>query len=81
MPLTQEQIEKAKEAVQLAIASLIARNPFLGMLLRKTWIYISDCNDTAFTDGLKIILCYNYFMNLGNDIVVDNRKQVFVLVH
>ena len=81
MPLTQKQVEEVRQAVQNAMASIIVKNPFLGMLLKKTWIYAEDCKDTAYTDGLKIVLCYDWFTNIGKDSVWGARNQAFVLLH
>jgi predicted metal-dependent peptidase len=79
--LTPKQIEEVKQAVKNAIASIIAKNPFLGMLLVKTWIYVEDCKDTAYTDGLKIVLCYDWFTKIGREPTWGARNQAFVLLH
>jgi predicted metal-dependent peptidase len=79
--LTKEQVEEVKKAVQSAMSSLMLSNPFLGILLRKTWIYVEDCSDTAYTDGLKIVVCYNWFANLGRDVANGPRNQTYVLLH
>jgi len=81
MPLTPKQVEEVKQAVQSAIASIIVKNPFLGMLLRKTWIYVEDCKDTAYTDGLKIVLCYDWFTKIGREPTWGARNQAFTLLH
>jgi predicted metal-dependent peptidase len=81
MPLTPNQVEEVKQAVQSAIASIIVKNPFLGMLLRKTWVYVEDCKDTAYTDGLKIVLCYDWFTKIGREPTWGARNQAFVLIH
>jgi predicted metal-dependent peptidase len=81
MPLTQKQVEEVKQAVQNAMASIIVKNPFLGMLLRKTWIYVEDCKDTAYTNGLSIVLCYDWFSKIGKEPTWGARNQAFVLLH
>jgi predicted metal-dependent peptidase len=81
MPLTPKQVDEIKQAVQNAMSSIIVKNPFLGMLLRKTWIYVEDCRETAYTDGLNIVLCYDWFTKIGRDPVWGARNQAFVLIH
>jgi predicted metal-dependent peptidase len=81
MPLTPKQVEEVKQVVKNAITSIIAKNPFLGMLLTRTWIYAEDCKDTAYTDGLKIVLCYDWFTKIGRDPVWGAKNQSFVILH
>jgi predicted metal-dependent peptidase len=81
MPLTESQIKEIRDAVQGVISILVMDNPFLGLLLRKTWIYVEDCGGTAYTDGLKIIICYDWFSKLGRDVANGGKNQMFVLLH
>jgi len=76
-------IERIRQDVQNAIALVMTKNPFLGILLKKTWIYVEDCDSTAYTDGLKIVLCYDWFTRIGRDREwgPGPRSQVFVLLH
>jgi len=80
MTLTKEQVEEIRKAVQEAIAGIMVKNPFLGMLLKKTWIFVEDCDDTAFTDGLKIVVCYRWFSQIGKQ-MHGARNQSFTLLH
>jgi predicted metal-dependent peptidase len=81
MPLTEGQIKEIRDAVQGVISILVMDNPFLGLLMRKTWIYVEDCDGTAYTDGLKIVLCYGWFSKLGRDVANGGKNQMFVLLH
>lgn len=83
MGLNPSNIERIRQDVQNAIALVMTKNPFLGLLLKKTWIYVEDCDGTAYTDGLKIVLCYDWFTRIGRDREwgPGPRSQVFVLLH
>jgi predicted metal-dependent peptidase len=81
MPLTESQVEEIRNAVQGVISILVMDNPFLGLLLRKTWVFVEDCGGTAYTDGLKIVLCYDWFSKLGRDVANGGKNQMFVLLH
>jgi predicted metal-dependent peptidase len=79
--LTEGQVKEIRDAVQGVISILVMDNPFLGLLLRKTWIYVEDCRGTAYTDGLKIVVCYDWFSKLGRDVANGGKNQMFVLLH
>ena len=69
-------LSKVREAVKSAIAALMAEEPFLGLLLKRTWIYAdTETNAIAYADKLSIYLNPDKFISL------DPREQVFTLVH
>jgi len=57
------------------IAAVIVSNPFLGLLLKRTWIFTSDDVPTAATNGLTIIVNEKFFSSLSN------TEKAFVLLH
>jgi predicted metal-dependent peptidase len=65
-----------REKVKNIITSLMISDPFLGILLKRTWIYSTkDENSIAYTDGISIFLNESRFSKLTPE------EQTFVLVH
>jgi predicted metal-dependent peptidase len=69
-------LSKVREAVKSVISALMAEEPFLGLMLKRTWIYAdTETNAIAYADKLSIYLNPDKFNGL------DSREQVFTLVH
>ena len=64
-----------RESIQNAISYLILKDPFLGILLKRTWIIARDDIPIASTDGLRIYINPERFKEL------DPKDQLFVLLH
>lgn len=64
-----------KSEIQTIISKVILEDPFLGLLLKKTWIYEDESIETAITDGLSIVINPKFFAKL------QPHEKVFVLEH
>ena len=64
-----------RENVKNIISSLMISDPFLGILLKRTWIYSTKDDAIAYTDGISIFINENRFSKLTPE------EQIFVLVH
>ncbi|MEM0040355.1 MAG: VWA domain-containing protein [Ignisphaera sp.] len=68
-------IEKMRDEIKTIIAVVTARDPFLGSLLRRTWIYLAeDDKQVAWTDGIAIYVTPRL-------LEFKPAERVFVLMH
>jgi predicted metal-dependent peptidase len=70
-----ETLNKARNEVKNIIGSMMVNDTFLGLLLKKTWIYADYETPTAYTEGLSIYINPNYFLKL------EPVERKFVLLH
>jgi len=65
-----------KEEVKSLITTLIVNEPFIGLLLKRTWIYESrEVNAPAWTDGLRVFINPELFSKF------DDREKPYILAH
>lgn len=67
-------IDEARRVVNTIVAGLMAREPFLALLLRKTTIVATD-GEVAYTDGVRIYLNPEKWLGL------PERDRAFILLH
>jgi len=65
-----------KDVVKDIITLLILKSPFIGMMLKRTWIYVSNKeNVPAWTDGLRIYINPEFFNK------IEDRYKPYILAH
>ncbi|MEM4596710.1 MAG: VWA-like domain-containing protein [Desulfurococcaceae archaeon] len=64
-----------RESVKNAIAYILLKEPLLGLMLKRTWIYAKDDVPVASTDGLNIYVNPERFSEL------EPQQQAYVLAH
>ena len=70
-----ELLNQVREAVKNIISMTMVDDMFIGLLLKKTWIYADYETPTAYTEGLNIYINPNYFLKL------NPLERKFVLIH
>ena len=64
-----------KDSVKSIISTVLAEEPFFGILLKRTWIYASNNVQTAMTDGIAIYINPQFFEKL------EPKEKKAVLLH
>jgi len=57
-------IDALKDSVKTIISTVLAEEPFFGMLLKRTWIMSTNKVPTAMTDGIRIYVNPEFFSKL-----------------
>jgi len=67
-------IDTLRDSVKTIISTVLAEEPFFGMLLKRTWVLATDKIPTAMTDGIKIYVNPRFFENLRP----EERKAILL---
>jgi predicted metal-dependent peptidase len=67
-------IDTLKDSVKTIISTVLAEEPFFGLLLKRTWIIANDNVPTAMTDGVKIYVNPAFFSKLAP----EERKAILL---
>jgi predicted metal-dependent peptidase len=67
-------IDTLRDSVKAIISTVLAEEPFFGLLLKRTWILTSDKVNTAMTDGIRIYVNPEFFSKL----TPEERKAILL---
>jgi len=68
-------IDALRDSVKSIISTVMAEEPFFGILLKRTWIYASNDIPTAMTDGIAIYVNPEFFEKL------EPKEKKAILLH